>query len=107
MVRELAQAECDFLRPLIARVDVALPGDERGTATGPAIAAATAFPRDSNRNFADDYEAYGEVKRNLGRRVAVGQGRLAMPLALELVERGRPPVSRRDEGRMTADIGGA
>jgi hypothetical protein len=48
--------------------------DELAAATRQAIANAIAFDaRDINRNFDHDYEAYGEVKRNLGRLVASGQ----------------------------------
>jgi uncharacterized Zn finger protein len=102
---ELAQADRGVLRQLIAWVDVALPGDELVFATRQAIADATAFDkRDINRNFAYDYEAYAEVKRNLGRLVVAGQWRLALQLALELMEAGSHQVSMSDEGTMTADI---
>lgn len=102
---ELARIDRGVLRQLIARVDVALPGDELVAATRQAIADATAFdPRDINRNFAYDDEAYGEVKRNLGHLVVAGQWRPAMQLALELMERGSHQVSMSDEGMMTADI---
>jgi hypothetical protein len=102
---ELAQADRGVLRQLIARVDVALPNDELVAATRQAIADATAFDkRDINRNFDYDYAAYSEVKRNLGRLVAGGQCRLALQLALELMERGSHQVSMSDEGMMTADI---
>ena len=43
---------------------------------------------DINRNFDYDYDAYCEVKRNLGRLVASGQLRLAMQVALDLMKRG-------------------
>ena len=74
-------------------------------ATQQAIADATAFDRrDINRNFAYDYEAYGEVKRNLGRLIGSGQLPLAMRLALELMKQGSYQVEMSDEGLMTQDI---
>jgi hypothetical protein len=79
--------------------------DELVAATHQAIADATAFDkRDINRNFAYDDEAYAEVKRNLGRLIASGQLRLAMPLALELMKRGSHQVEMSDEGLMAEDI---
>ena len=93
------------LRQLTARFDVAATTDELVAATRQAIADATAFDeRDINRNFDYDYEAYAEVKRNLGRLIASGQLRLAMPLALELMKRGSYQVEMSDEGLMTEDI---
>src|SRR5262249_34133357 len=79
--------------------------EELVAATRQAIADATDFDkRDINRNFDYDYEAYSEVKRNLGRLIGSGQLRLAMPLALELMKRGSYQVERSDEGPMTEDI---
>src|SRR4051794_4396754 len=102
---ELAQADRGVLRQLTARFDVAAIPDELVAATRQAIADATAFDkRDINRNFAYDYEAYAEVKRNLSRLIASGQLRLAMPLALELMKRGSYQVEMSDEGLMTEDI---
>ena len=76
-----------------ARFDVATTPDELVAATRQAIADATAFDaRDINRNFDYDYDAYGEVKRNLGRLVASGQLRLAMQVALDLMKRGSHQV---------------
>ena len=78
---ELAQADRGVLRQLTARFDVAAAPDELVAATRQAIADATDFDeRDINRNFDYDYEAYGEVKRNLGRLIDAGQLRLAMQL---------------------------
>src|SRR6516162_11478155 len=86
---ELAQADRGVLRQLTARFDVAAAPDELVAATHQAIANATAFDeRDINRNFAYDYEAYGEVKRNLGRLIGSGQLQPAMRLALELMKQG-------------------
>jgi hypothetical protein len=66
---------------------------------------ATAFDRrDINRNFAYDYEAYGAVKRNLGRLIDAGQLPVAMQLALELMKQGSYQVEMSDEGLMTPDI---
>jgi hypothetical protein len=104
---ELAQADRGVLRQLTARFDVAAAPNELVTATHQAIADATAFDkRDINRNFAYDYEAYGEVKRNLGRLIAAGQLRLAMQVALELMKQGSYQVEMSDEGLMTQDIEG-
>jgi hypothetical protein len=102
---ELAQADRGVLRRLTARFDVAAAPDELVAATHQAIADATAFDRrDINRNFAYDYEAYGEVKRNLGRLIGSGQLHLAMRLALELMKQGSYQVEMSDEGLMTQDI---
>jgi hypothetical protein len=102
---ELAQADRGMLRQLGARFDVAASPEELVALTRQAIRDATAFDeRDINRNFAYDYEAYAEVKRNLGRLVASGQLRLAMQLALELMKHGSYQVEMSDEGLMTDDI---
>jgi hypothetical protein len=102
---ELAQADRGVLRQLTARFDVAAAADELAAATHQAIADATAFDeRDINRNFAYDYEAYGEVKRNLGRLIDAGQLRPAIQLALELMKQGSHQVEMSDEGLMTHDI---
>jgi hypothetical protein len=102
---ELAQADRGVLRQLTARFDVAAAPNELVAATYQAIADATAFDeRDINQNFAYDYEAYGEVKRNLGRLIAAGQLRLAMQVALELMKQGSYQVEMSDEGLMTQDI---
>ena len=102
---ELAEADRGVLRQLTARFDVATTPDELVAATRQAIADATDFDeREINRNFDYDYEAYGEVKRNLGRLIASGQLRLAMPLALELMKQGSYQVEMSDEGLMTEDI---
>ena len=102
---ELAQADRGVLRQLTARFDVAAAPDELIAATHQAIADATAFDeRDINQNFAYDYEAYEEVKRNLGRLIDAGQLPLAMRLALELMKQGSYQVEMSDEGLMTQDI---
>jgi hypothetical protein len=104
---ELAQADRGVLRQLTTRFDVATAPEELVAATRQAIAGATAFDeRDINRNFDYDDHAYGEVKRNLGRLIASGQLRQAMPLALELMKRGSYQVEMSDEGLMTEDIEG-
>jgi hypothetical protein len=101
----LAQDDRGVFRQLIARFDVATPPEELVNLTRQAISDATAFDeRDIDRNFAYDYAAYAEVKRNLGRLIASGQCRLAMQLALELMKRGSYQVEMRDEGLMTDDI---
>lgn len=102
---ELAQGDRGVLRQLNARFDVAASPEELVALTRQAIDDATAFDeRDINRNFAYDYEAYAEVKRNLGRLIASGQSRLAMQLALELMKHGSYQVEMSDEGLMTDDI---
>ena len=102
---ELAQADRGVLRQLTARFDVAAAPDELVAATRQAIADATDFDeRDINQNFAYDHEAYGEVKRNLGRLIASGQLRLAMQLALDLMKQGSYQVEMSDEGMMTEDM---
>jgi hypothetical protein len=104
---ELAQADRGVLRQLTSRFDVAAAPNELVAATHQAIADATTFDeRDINRNFAYDYEAYGEVKRNLGRLIDAGQLRQAMQLALELMKQGSYQVEMSDEGLMTQDIEG-
>jgi hypothetical protein len=102
---ELAQADRGVLRQLTARFDVTAAPNELVAATQQAIADATAFDRrDINRNFAYDYRAYMEVKRNLGRLIGAGQLQLAMRLALELMKQGSYQVEMSDEGLMTPDI---
>jgi hypothetical protein len=102
---ELAQANRGVLRHLSARFDVAAVADELVAATLQAIADATAFDRrDINRNFAYDYGAYEEVKRNLGRLIGAGQLQPALRLALELMKQGSYQVEMSDEGLMTPDI---
>lgn len=102
---ELAHADRGVLRQFTARLDVAAAPDELIAATRQAIADATAFDkRDMNRNFDYDYEAYHDVKRNLGRMITSGQLRVAMQLALELMQRGSHQVEASDEGLMTQDI---
>src|SRR5262249_39678797 len=102
---ELAEADRGVLRQLTARFDVSAAADELVAATRQAIADATAFDkRDSNRNFAYDDQAYGEVRRNLGRLVGGGELRLALALALELMKHGSYQVEMSDEGLMTEEI---
>lgn len=102
---ELAQDDRGVLRQLNARFDVGASPEEPEALTRQAIRDATAFDvRDINRNFAYDYGAYAEVKRNLGRLIASGQLRLAMQLAMELMKHGSYQVEMSDEGLMTDDI---
>ncbi len=102
---ELAEADRGILRQLTARFDVATADDDLVATTRQAIADATDFDeREINRNFDYDYEAYSEVKRNLGRLIGSGQLRRAMPLALELMKQGSYQVEMSDEGLMTEDI---
>ena len=105
VLMELAEADRGVLRGLTARFDVTTTPDELVASTRQAIADATAFdPRDINRNFAYDYEAYNAVKRNLNLLIASGQLRQAMSLARELMKRGSHQVEMSDEGLMTEDI---
>jgi len=105
LLLELAQADRGLQRQLTARFGVEAAPDELVAATRQAIAEATDFDeRDINRNFDYDYALYGEVKRNLGRLIATGQVRLAMQLALELMQQGSYQVEMSDEGLMTQDI---
>lgn len=102
---ELAQADRGILRQLTARFEVATTADELVTSTRLAIADATDFDeRQINRNFDYDDDAYGEVRRNLGRLIDSGQLRLAMELSLELMKEGSYQVEMSDEGLMTGDI---
>jgi uncharacterized Zn finger protein len=102
---EFARDDRGILRRLDARLDLEAPPEELVAATRGAIADATDFDeRDINRNFSYDYEAYGEVKRNLTRLVKLGQLRLAMELSLELMKQGSYQVEMSDEGLMTEDI---
>jgi len=102
---ELAREDRNILRRLDARVELASPPQELAAVTRQAIADATNFDeRDVNRNFSYDYEAYGEVKRNLSRLIELGELHLAMELSLELMQQGSCQVEMSDEGLMTQDI---
>ena len=102
---ELEREDRKILRRLDARVEFASPPQELTAATRQAIANATNFDeRDVNRNFSYDYEAYGEVKRNLSRLIELGELHLAMELSLELMQQGSCQVEMSDEGFMTQDI---
>jgi hypothetical protein len=102
---ELAGEDRAMLRRLAAHVELETPPEELAVATRQAIADATDFDeRDINRNFAFDYQAYADVKRNLGRLIDLGELRLAMELSLELMKQGSYQVEMSDEGMMTNDI---
>jgi hypothetical protein len=102
---ELANADRGVLRRLTAQFDVSVAPDKLVAVTRQAIIDATAFNvREINRNFAYDYAAYNEVKRNLSRLIRAGQLRVAMDLSLELMKRGSHQVEMSDEGLMTQDI---
>jgi len=102
---ELAQSDRGVLRQLTARFEVATAPAELFAATRQAIADATDFDeREMNHNFAYDYEAYEEVKRNLARLIASGNLRQAMQLSLELMKQGSHQVEMSDEGLMTDEI---
>lgn len=105
LLLELVQADRGIRRQLTTRFDVAAAPNELVAATRRAIAEATNFDeRDMNQNFDYDYDAYEEVKRNLGRLVASEQWRPAMQLSLELMKDGSYQVEMSDEGLMTDDI---
>ena len=102
---ELAEEDRDIFRRLAARMELEAPPQELAVTTRQAIADATDFDeRDINRNFSYDYEAYGEVKRNLSRLIDLGELHLAMELSLELMKQGSYQVEMSDEGLMTQDI---
>ena len=102
---ELAREDHKLLRRLDARFELEAPPKELVAATRQAIADATDFDeREINYNFDYDYEAYSEVKRNLGRLIDQGHLRQAMELSLELMKEGSYQVEMSDEGLMTSDI---
>jgi hypothetical protein len=104
---ELAGEDRGVLRRLAARIDLEATPQELTVATRQAIADATDFDeRDVNRNYHYDYDAYGEVQRNLSRLIDLGQLRLAMELSLELMDQGSHQVEMSDEGLMTENIEG-
>jgi hypothetical protein len=102
---ELAREDRGVLRRLTAQFDVAAAPKQLMAATRHAIADATEFDeREINRNFSYNYEAYGEVKRNLSRLIDLKQLQSAMELALQLMREGSYQVEMSDEGLMTQDI---
>jgi hypothetical protein len=105
ILADLAGEDRGVLRRLAARVELQSPPQEIAAATRQAITDATDFDeRDANYNFAYDYEAYAEVKRNLARLIDLRELRLAMELSLELMRQGSYQVEMSDEGLMTEDI---
>lgn len=101
----LAQEDRGILRQLRARFAVTTTVKELVATTRQAISDATDFDeREINRNFDYDYDAYGEVERNLSRLIESGQLRLAMEFSLELMKDGSHQVEMSDEGLMTDDI---
>lgn len=102
---EVARDDRAVLRRLVAHFELQTPPQELLTATGQAIADATAFDeREINYNFDYDHEAYGEVRQNLRCLIELGQLRPAMELSLELMAKGSYQVEMSDEGLMTDDI---
>ena len=96
---ELANDDRSLLRRL-RQIRVGCPARRAAAATRQAIADATDFDeRDINRNFDYDYEAYEEVKRNLGRLIELGELRLAMELSLELMKH-REATGRNERRRI-------
>jgi hypothetical protein len=105
IIMALASADRKILGQLTSRFEVATPPEELMGATRQAIANATDFDeRDMNHNFAYDYDAYIEVRRNLSRLIDLDQLPSAMKLALDLMKAGSRPVEMSDEGLMTDDI---
>ena len=105
LLMEFAREDHRFLRRLDARFESEVPPEEIVRLTSIAISDATDFDeREINRNFSYDYAAYDEVKRNLGRLVALGELRRAMELSLELMKEGSYQVEMSDEGMMTHEI---
>ena len=105
LLLEMACKDRAVFRQLTIRFDVAASPDELLAVARQAIVDATDFDeRDINRNFAYDYEAYGEIKRNLDRLIQARQLPLAMQLSLELMQAGSRQVEMSDEGLMTEDI---
>lgn len=102
---ELARSDRKVQRKLTTLFDVAAAPTELVAATRRAIADATDFDeREINYNFDYDYEAYEEVKRNLGLLIASGNLPMAMELAIELMKQGSYQVEMSDEGLMSDDI---
>jgi hypothetical protein len=102
---QLAIADRRILQQLAVQFKLAVSSDQLVAATRQAIADATGYDeRNINRNFDYDDEAYRNVKQNLGRLIAAGQLRVAMKLALELMECGSQQVEMSDEGIMAHDI---
>ncbi len=102
---ELAEEDRVILRRLAAQWSWKLRPKNLRRRRAMAIADAPDFDeRDINRNFSYDYEAYGEVKRNLSRLIDLGELHLAMELSLELMKQGSYQVEMSDEGLMTQEI---
>ena len=102
---ELAREDRKTLHRLAKRFELKATPEELVEATRHAILDATDFDeRCLNSNFDYDYDAYEEVKRNLGRLIALGQLQVAMELSLELMKDGSYQVEMSDEGLMTDDI---
>lgn len=102
---EFAREDRKTLHRLATRFELKALPEELVIATRHAIIDATDFDeRDVNSNFDYDYDAYEEVKSNLGRLIDPGQPREAMELSLELMKDGSYQVEMSDEGLMTDDI---
>ena len=105
LLMEIASGDRGVQRRLDSRLGLDVPPKELVAATRQAIAEATDFDeREINRNFSYDYQAYGAVKRNLGRLVKQGHLPAAMDLALELMASGSYQVEMSDEGLVSQDI---
>lgn len=101
----LAEENHRTLRRLESAFGVALPVPEIVDSTRRAIAEATAFDkRDCNRNFEYDHEAYAAILSELKRLLGEDQLRVAMELALELMDKGSRQMEASDEGQMQDEI---
>jgi uncharacterized Zn finger protein len=102
---EFAKEDHGTFRRLAARFELKATPEELVEATRQAIADATDFDeRFLNSNFDYDYDAYEEVKSNLGRLIDLGQLQAAMKLSLELMKDGSYQVEMSDERLMADDI---
>jgi hypothetical protein len=102
---ELIEGDDRFARRLVQRFHVGLPSETLIEDTLQAIADATDYdPRQMNRNFDYDYEAYESVQKNLGKLIEAEHLEPAMEMALELMRSGSEQVEMSDEGLMTDDI---
>jgi len=102
---EFAKENRGTFRRLAARFEIKATPEELVEATRCAISDATDFDeRCLNSNFDYDYDAYEEVKRNLGRLIDLGQLPTAMELSLVLMKEGSYQVEMSDEGLMTDNI---
>lgn len=105
VIMKFALADRSAMRRLELRFGVELPAKELLDSARRAIADATDFDeRESDYNFAYDYEAYEAVKRDFGRLIGLGCLHETMELSLELMSKASYQVEMSDEGLMTDDV---